>query len=165
MKFSNTRILLATAALACAGAASAADTATLLVSATVLGVCKFSGTPTAMAITSPSVTYLDPTLTSNGTGTSTVSYKCTKTSSPTLSVGGTATSPYSASGSNGLSSGGGSPTYIPFSIAWTQPAANSGAGFSAAASTLTLTGTVLNTDYVNANAGTYSASVALSINP
>ena len=46
----NTRILIAGIALAFAGAASAADTATLNVSATVQGVCKFSGAPTAMAI-------------------------------------------------------------------------------------------------------------------
>lgn len=163
MKAFNTRILLASAALAFAGAASAADSTTLAVSAIVQGVCKFSGTPTAMAITSPSVAYLDPTLASNGTGTSTVSYKCTKTTSPTLTVGGTTTSPYTATGVSQLSSGGATPTYIPFSIAW--GALGAGTGFSGAASTVTLTGTVLNTDYVNANAGTYNASVALSINP
>jgi hypothetical protein len=163
MKVFNTRILFASAALAFAGAASAADTATLAVSATVLGVCKFSGAPTAMTIASPTLTTLDPTLSTDGTGTSTVSYKCSKTTAPTLSVGGTSTSPYSATTTSGLSSGGATPTYIPFSISW--GALTAGAGFSAAASTVTLTGTVLNANYIGADAGTYNASVALSINP
>ena len=159
----KTRILLAGAALAFAGAASANDTASLAVSATVQGVCMFSGTPTAMYIHSPSLTYLDPSLTTDGTGTSTVSYKCTKSTSPTLSVGGATTSPYNAPGNSGLSSGGTPPTYIPFSIAWGSLSA--GAGFAAAALTVTLTGTILNASYTAAAAGTYSQSVPLVINP
>lgn len=159
----KTRALFAAAAFAFAGAASAADNATLAVSATVQGVCKFSSAPTAMSITSPALAYLDPTLASNGSGTSTVSYKCTKNTAPTLSVGGTTTSPYNATGTSGLSSGGATPTYIPFSIGWGGLTA--GAGFAAAASTVTLTGTVLNSDYIGAAAGTYNASVALVINP
>ncbi|GAC1525591.1 MAG: hypothetical protein NVS2B4_01680 [Ramlibacter sp.] len=160
MKVSTTRALLASAALAFAGAASA-DTTSLAVSATVLGVCKFSGAP-PMAITSPTLNYLDPTLTTDGSGTSTVSYKCTTTTNPTLSVGGS-TSGYSATGTSGLSSGGTTPTYIPFTISWGALAA--GAGFLASASTVTLTGTITNANYIGANAGTYSASVPLLITP
>jgi uncharacterized protein (DUF2141 family) len=167
MKPLSLRLLAATAAIAFSGAASAADTASLSVSATVQGVCKFAATAaTAMSITSPTLAFLDPSLTTDGKGTSTVSYRCTKNSSPTLQVGTATTSPYNATGTNGLVNGSGaSAVYMPFSIAWTAPSANSGAGFSAAASTVTLTGTILNANYVDMPAGNYTASVPLSITP
>ncbi|WP_332816281.1 spore coat protein U domain-containing protein [Ramlibacter sp.] len=160
MKQSRFRILAAAAATLFATAAAAADTATLNVTAEVKGVCKFSGAPFSMSITSPSLAHLDPTLTSDGTGTATVSYQCTKNTAPTLKVGGTTTSPYTASGTDRLVSSG---NYIPFQIAW--GALSAGAGFNQAASTIDLTGTIANANYIDAPVGTYTASVALEITP
>src|SRR5665647_2984660 len=69
------------ASLACtAGLAAAADSQTLVVTATVQAVCKFVSVP-AIAFT------IDPSLTGNQTGTSSVTYHCTKGQSPTFGTG------------------------------------------------------------------------------
>jgi len=82
----KTRLL--TASLLAAGlmtsvAATAADTYSLGVSATVLGRCIFTQTAGAtLAFGS-----IDPSSTSNATGSATLTYKCTKGQAPTFAAG------------------------------------------------------------------------------
>lgn len=132
--------------------AAPGDTQQLVVTANVSGVCRLTSVP-AMNFT------LDPSVGTDKTATSSVVYKCTKNTAPaTFTVGGVA-----ASYTGSLSGTGGT---MPYSIAWTAPTtAGSGLGASVTGVTVTLTGTVLGTDYVNAAAGSYTETIDVVIAP
>lgn len=145
---------IAAAALAVAASSTAfADSQNLVVTANVAGVCKLN--------TIPGMTFaLDPTVGTNQTQTTTVSYKCTKGTAPTsMTVGGA----LAAAGYSGTLTG---PSAMPYTIAWTAPAtAGSGLGSAVTAVNVTLTGSILGTDYVNAAAGAYTETIAVVIVP
>ncbi len=67
--------------LIAAGAAYAADTSNMTVQAAVVGSCKFNSTPTL------DFGNLDPANATNGSGSSTISFWCTKGSSYTVTAG------------------------------------------------------------------------------
>jgi spore coat protein U-like protein len=149
---------LCIAALACAGAH--ADNQNITVSATVSGVCKLTAVPNMSFA-------LDPTSSANGSATSAIQYKCTKGTAPTtFSVGGSSNGTFNGTGATALAGTGANADTIPYTITWTAPSAQgSGFGSGSTATTVELTGTILNANYVNVQADTYSRQVAIVINP
>lgn len=144
--------------------AYALDTGSLQVTATVNGICKLAAVP-AMGFT------LDPSSALNGTATSAVTYRCTKGTAPSeFKVGGQLATPGYASGATAalgaLKGTGANTDVIPYRVDWTAPSvAGSGLGTTVTPVTVTLTGTILNADYVNVTADTYTANVAVTISP
>ncbi len=146
-------VVVVTAVVALAGAAMAADTASVSVSATVAGVCKFQAGAKTVTFT------LDPSVGGNVSGVvSQPTFWCTKGAS------------YTITDDKGLNGGG--TTYkmkhatltdtIPYTFTYT--AAGTGTGASAPI-TMNIAGQVLAADYLNVSAGSYGDTVTLSINP
>lgn len=130
----------------------AADTATVTVSATVPATCQFTTNTGTVSFT------LDPTSNANATGTvSAPVFWCTN---------GT---PYTITDDLGLNEGAGTvrkmkissgTDTIPYSFSYT--ASGTGTGKSGS-TTLSITSAVVNSDYVNAKAGTYSDTVTITL--
>lgn len=153
----KTRLSLAMIALCAAAgfsstAALAGDTASVAVSATVSGSCKFNSGG-AVSFT------LDPSATADATGTVTQpAFWCTK---------GTA---YTLSDDDGINDSGGAQRmkhatlaeYTPYSFAYTTSGTGTGKGTPI---TLDITSTVVNANFVNASAGAYADTVTLTITP
>lgn len=137
------------AVVSASGFAAAADTGTLVVTASVSGVCKFSTVP-AMAFGA-----IDPsTVAAPVTASSAVTYRCTKgTTAVVTAPGGLVMSDPGVAGSS-----------LPFTL--TIPAGAAGLGFAAAAQTLTIDGSISVADaQAAAAAPAYTASVSLTLNP
>ena len=148
-------VLVSVAFLAmAAGAAMAADSNTVTVSASITGTCKFNSATSTLAFGA-----LDPTLTSDATVTGSTTFWCTKGAS------------YTVSGNNGANASGVQKRmvhatlteYIPYAMSF-SPTSGTGAGKTTAV-TLSLSGTIANADYINASAGAYTDTVVLSITP
>lgn len=136
-------------------AASAADTSNLNVSANVVGTCKFTATPDAAFGT------LDPAVGSDVTATSAVQFWCTKNAAYTLGVGNGAN--FNTAGATRQLRGPTAADLIPYAI---TPQSSTGQGLGRSAPvTVTLTGSVLGANYVNAAVGTYTDVVQLTIAP
>ncbi len=148
-------ILAATLGLLAMGVpALAVSTNTMAVSAAVTGTCLFnSGTSTLNFGT------LDQTLSTDATATATTTFWCTKGTAYTITndSGLYGTAPTSLDMQNSTDS-----TLMPYSIAYTSTGTGSG---KTTPLTLTVTGTVLNADYVAASAGSYADSVVITITP
>ena len=145
--------VIAVALVAMAGAAMAADTATVAVSATVVGTCKFTAGGTIP------FGNLDPSAGTDQTpAVNQPKFWCTK---------GTG---YTISDNDGLNKLGTThrmvhaslTEYIPYSFTYT--ASGTGAG-PASVITMDIASTVLGANYINASAGFYSDTVTLSITP
>ncbi len=140
------------AAMLAAGSASAGDSQTMTVSATVLSVCKF----TSSAYTMPFAN-ISPESAADVTRDTTISYKCTKGTTPltfTFDGGSTGTSVNLIAGSNTL----------PVSLTWPAPTAGNGFG-SAAAVDVVVTGTITAANFNLVPAATYTKSVTVAITP
>jgi spore coat protein U-like protein len=148
-------ILCALLAASFAAPAIAGDTATLAVSATVSGTCKFTTGTFAMAFGT-----LDPSLAANQTQTTALTFKCTKGQAATsFSFDTDATSPASVNISNGTDN-------IPVALAWTAPAAvGTGFGVGSTAISMNVVGDILAADYANVSAGVYTRNVAVVVAP
>ena len=135
-----------------AGVASAGQaTATVQSTITIQSICKFSGTVSlAFGSVDPSLVAADLT------ATGTPSYNCTKGVTPT-SVAMSATSGNMTSGANTIA-------YTLNDISAAVPVAGDGFGAGTAKSLPTLTATVLQADAQNAQAGSYSGSITLTLN-
>jgi len=144
---------VALAAAASSAAFAAGSTQSLVVNATVTGACLMNAIP-AMNFT------LDPTVGTNQTATSTVQYKCTNGTTPTIfTVGGSSTGSLTGSLANGALT-------MPIAFSWTQPTtAGSGLGAGVTPISVIVTGSILGTDYVNAAAGTYTQTISVTVAP
>ncbi|MGD0276972.1 MAG: spore coat protein U domain-containing protein [Syntrophales bacterium] len=137
------------------GIALAADTNTLTVTATVLGVCKFNTAAETLAFGT-----LDPSSAANGTGTATATFWCTNGTTGTLAAG----QGLYYSSSNRMRSAAHTTAFIPYSLGL-SPTSTTGSGKSTPI-TLTITGTVLNADYINAlQTNDYTDTVSVTITP
>jgi len=142
--------------LALGGLAVAGDSNTLTVSASVSGNCKFNSPNSTLAFGA-----LDPNSTADASASASVTFWCTKGSA------------YSISDDDGLYESGPNANrmrhatdtteYIPYSLGYT-PATGNGGGKTNPI-TLSISGTISNTNYVNALAGSYSDTVTLTITP
>ncbi len=146
--------LAAIAVLVPAGSAMANDTATVTVTANVVGTCKFSVAAGAVAFGD-----LDPATPTDKDGVVTQPvFWCTRGAS------------YTISDDNGLNEAGTThrmrqgalDEYIPYSFSYT--ATGTGAGPQSPV-TMSIAAQVLGTDYAGALAGAYSDTVTLTINP
>jgi spore coat protein U-like protein len=150
---------IAAALFTASGVASAADSQSLAVSATVSGVCKFTTPARTMNFT------VDPSSASNiaGVMTGAVEYKCTK---DTAATGVTAGNGNNFSAPNRrMSDGGATPVFLPYSLT-VAGGTQMGTGFGAGQQkTLTVTGSVAVADFENLPAGTYTDSVTLTLAP
>lgn len=169
-----TRLAAAVAATALfSGAALAGDTATVTVSATVVGTCKFASNSASVNLGSLDPSTIGATGASNSVG---LIINCTKNTSvativlqPVVAAQGTATAGGAASLNGGtysgtLVSGGNS---LPFSMTWPTTAI-AGTGFGAGATAtanLTLTASVTQAAVQAAAAGSYSSQVQVVITP
>lgn len=149
LRTSIAKAIALVAVVSASGFAAAADTGTLVATASVSGVCKFVAVP-AMAFGA-----IDPsTVAADVTASSAVTYKCTK---------GT-TAVVTAPASLAMADPGVVGSTLPFSLS--IPAGAAGLGFAAGAQTLTISGTVALADAQAALAGTgYTKSVTLTLNP
>lgn len=146
-------VLIAISIIAMSGVAMAGDTATLTVSASVTGTCKFNAGATL------DFGSLDPSSTADATAQVKPTYWCTK---GTTATGVTAGQGLNYSSSNRMA--GGTPAdFIPYSLSLTG-GTQTGAG-KGTPLTLTIDGTITNANYINASAGSYTDSVVLTITP
>jgi spore coat protein U domain-containing protein, fimbrial subunit CupE1/2/3/6 len=138
------------------GVASAGGTNTLTVNATVLGACYFNTATSTLPFT------LDPSSGANAVATVVPTFWCTRgTTVTTLSAGNGLN--YLA-GSNRMKSAANPTEFIPYSLALSA-ASMLGAGKSNPIN-LTVTGTVLNANFINALAANdYSDTVVITIAP
>src|SRR5262245_12346265 len=148
-------LMLGLLAVAFAAPAAAGDTATLAISATIQGSCKFTTGTFNMGFGT-----LDPAAAANQSQNTAVSYKCTKdTAATSFSFDGDATSPASVNITNGTDN-------IPVALTWTVPATlGSGFGAGSTAISMTVNGAILATDYANVSAGAYTKNVQVIIAP
>jgi len=139
-------------ALFSAGQGIAGDTATVNVSATVVGTCKF--------ISGGSITFtLDPSTGGDVSGTVTQpTFWCTKGASYTI----TDDDGLWESGTTHRMKHSTLTEYIPYSFTYTATGTGNGPGNPL---TMNIASTVLSADYINASAGSYSDTVTLTINP
>ncbi|HEY7944651.1 MAG: spore coat U domain-containing protein [Burkholderiales bacterium] len=142
--------------LVATGIAFAADTSNMTVQASVVGSCKFNATPTL------DFGNLDPASASNGSGSSTISFWCTKGSSYTVTAGNGIN--YDAANSTRRMKGPGAADLMAYSLTLPAGATGTGAGKSTAI-TFAVTGSVLNANYINATVGNYTDTVQMAVNP
>lgn len=137
------------------GIAAAVDSQTLVVTASVTGMCKFSSSNT---LTMSPAAAIDPSGTADVTMTRTLNYNCTKGVSPT---GGVTTTTANGAARN-MTSGAES---LAYTLGWTgDTVAGSGFG-TGTAKPVVFTGTITAAQYQNAAALTYTDNVVLNINP
>lgn len=148
-------ITAAAAVMAMAGTALAADSNTLTVQASVTGTCKFSSATSTLNFGS-----LDPSSATNPTQTTTTQFWCTKGQTPGTIAAGNGL--HFASGKRQMIAGGTSGDLIPYTLDLSQSGGNQGP---LTPGTLTIKGDILNADYVNKTADSYSDTVALTITP
>ena len=148
--------LCASIGFAAVGIANAADTSNMTVQASVVGTCKFNSTPTL------DFGPLDPASASNGAGSSTISFWCTKGSAYTVAAGNG--NNYDVPGSTRRMKGPGALDLMAYSLTLPAAATGTGSGKSTAI-TFAVTGSVLNANYINATVGSYTDTVQMAVNP
>jgi hypothetical protein len=150
--------LVGLAALVSAMPASASDSVSVTVNATVIGVCKFFNTSTPVLNINNTGTgsNIDPSQTGDATGNATVAYRCSNGTTPAFSI----PSP-SVSVTCALCTGTPSMTAT---IGLTSGGAGTGMG-SGNNKNLTVSGTITEATYVNAAAGSYTGTVTVSVTP
>lgn len=137
------------------GSIALADTNTLTVNATLSGTCKFNTPTSTLSFT------LDPSSSADATAQALPTFWCSR--------GVTLLTPTTNNGlwfsvSKRMRSAGHTTEFIPYSVALT-PSSTTGLGKTNPI-TLTVDGTVLNADYVNALAATdYTDTVVITIAP
>lgn len=144
-------------ALACAcigGNASAANTHTITVNASVAAVCMFNTTSSTVSLT------VDPTASTTVSGTDNVLYRCTNGTTPSFALTSSSTS--STSGGN-LIQGAES---IPYTFSSTGGGAGTGMGNVAANDkTLAVTVSVNQAAAANVTPGTYTDTIVVNVTP
>jgi spore coat protein U-like protein len=125
---------------------------TLTVSASVVGVCQFSSSASTLGFGN-----LDPSSTSDATATGSVGYWCTKgTIASTTSDNG-----LNPDGSNNRRLSNGS-EYIPYNLTLSG-GTGTGTGKTGSSLSISLSGAIVNSNFINATAGAYTDTVVLTI--
>jgi hypothetical protein len=138
--------------------ASASDSTTVTINATIVGVCKFfTSSPTMNINNTGTGSNIDPSLTGDATGSAAITYRCSNGTAPTFTVPATATISCTTSGTCGSS------TMTP-TISSTGGGNGTGMG-SGQEKTLTVTGTITSTSYQNMSVGSYAGTMTVSIAP
>jgi hypothetical protein len=134
----------------------AADSINVPVSATVLGVCKFSTGQSPSVVIANSGANIDPSLAGSATGSANVLYRCTKGSAPAFALTGGASLTLTCAACGGAT--------MTATMSLTPPGSPNGQGF-ATDLTLVLTGTIPSATYSTAAAGTYNGTQTVTVTP
>lgn len=149
--------VVAVALVAMAGSAMAVDTATVTVSASVLGNCRFSTNTGTVSFGT-----LDPAAGGNVNGTVTQPvFWCTRGTSFTI---GDDVGLHESGSTYRMQHATSTTDFIPYTFTYTGSGTGAGAG-AANRITMDIAAQVLGLDYINALAGSYSDTVTLTINP
>ncbi len=146
-------VVVVMAITALAGVAMAVDTNTLTVNANVVGTCKFNTATSTLNFT------LDPSVGTDVTANTSVTYWCTKGQAASGVAAGQGAN-WSGTTRRMLN---GAANYIPYTLAFTGDTQVGGGP--TVPLTLGISGTVLGTDYTGATAGAYVDTVTLTLNP
>jgi len=144
------------AGIAVALPARAADSINVPVSATVLGVCKFSTGQSPSVVIANSGANIDPSLPGSATGSANVLYRCTNGTAPTFALTGGATLTLTCAACG--------PATMAATMTLTPPGSPNGQGF-ATDLTLVLTGTISSAIYAPAVPGTYTGTQQITVTP
>ena len=136
--------------------ARAADSINVPVSATVLGVCKFTTGQSPSVVIANSGVNIDPSLAGSATGSANILYRCTKGTAPTFALTGGATLTLTCAACG--------PATMNATMSLTPPGSPNGQGF-ATDLTLVLTGTIPSATYAPAVAGTYTGTQQVTVTP
>lgn len=153
----ETTLALAVAAAAAAPAALGAGGYTLTVNATVAPACRFTQAAGQVLTLTNTVGGIDPTLATNATGATTLTYKCTNGQAPSFTFAGANDS----AGNHRVLNGANAMVYT---TAFTGGGAGSGFG-SGTDKTLILNGTITAAQFGAAAAGTYTDTLSVDILP
>jgi len=147
-------------ALGTCGIASAANnTYDIAASATVNGLCKFTQAAGQTLTFTNTTGGIDPSIATDATGNTSVTYRCTKGTSPT-SV--TASSTQDTGGNHVLKSGLNSLVYT---VSLTPGGAGDGFGAGSTDKTLAVAGAITQAQFGTATAGTYTDTLTVTIAP
>jgi len=150
-------VVVACIVSAMGGVAFAGNTSTLTVNATVKGTCEFNTASSILQFT------LDPSSSADAVATVAPTFWCTKGTTVTTPIA-TDTGLHYSGTSKQMMSAANISEFIPYTIDL-APASTTGAGKSTPIK-LTITGTVLNSNYINALAASdYSDTVVITIAP
>jgi hypothetical protein len=149
-------LIVAIAMITFSGAAVAADSNTVTVTANVIGTCKFDSATSTLAFGA-----LDPSSALDASTSTTVDFWCTRNAN--YSIGDDDGLHETGVDQNRMQNTADATEYIPYSFSY-NPASGSGSGPSIPI-TLTMDGSILNADYVDAAEGDYSDTIVLSIAP
>ncbi len=155
-----TKVRVALAVAAAAGllgsvGASAADSVTVTVSANVSGVCKFNSGQTPTVTVANSGANIDPSSATTATGSANVLYRCTNGTVPSFTVPTPATITCTSAPTCGSTT---------MAATMTSTSGGAGAGFTTD-KTLVVTGTILPATFQVAQAGSYSGTISVTVNP
>jgi hypothetical protein len=149
---------VAAACALAAGSAQASDSVSVTVNATIVGVCKFFTSSPVINITNTGTgSNIDPSLAGPATGSVDITYRCSNGTSPSFTVPASATVTCTTAGTCGAST-----------MAPTVGSSNTGAGTglgSGKDQTLTVTGQITQANYQNAQVGSYSGNMTVSVTP
>jgi len=148
-------LIAAASTLVVAGGAQASDSATVTVNATVVAVCKFfTSSPTINLNNTGTGSNIDPSSSSDATGSVGITYRCTNGTTPAFTV------PSSATVTCAACSGA---TMAP-TITSTNDGAGSGMG-SSNNKTLTVSGKITPANFENSPVGAYTGTMSVSVSP
>ena len=134
-----------------------ADTQSVTVNAQIVGVCKFNSGQTPVVTVANSGATIDPSQAGPATGNANVLYKCTNGTTPAFSGPATATVTCTTAGTCGTTT---------MSPAMAYTSGGNGSGFSGGNDkTLVVNGQLTQVQYQDMQAGTYSGTVTVTVNP
>jgi hypothetical protein len=155
-KFKAALFAVAAMGVLASNGAQAADSVSVTVNATIVGVCKFFTAAPIVNITNTGTgSNIDPSSATTATGNAPITYRCSNGTSPLFTVPATATVTCGACS--------GTPTMTP-----AITSANTGAGTGMGGGndkTLTVTGTILAAGFQNAAAGSYTGNITVDVAP
>jgi hypothetical protein len=155
-----TRLILpvAIASALAAGTAEASDSVSVTVNATIVGVCKFfTTTPTINITNTGTGSNIDPSAAGPASGNVDILYRCSNGTSPSFTVPASATVTCTTAGNCGAS------TMVP-TVSSTNTGAGTGLG-SGKDQTLNVVAQITQANYQNAQVGSYSGTMTVSVTP
>ena len=158
----RTRLVAALGAAAAALSlpAPAADSYSLIVTATVQGICKFTqASGQTLTFTNNASGGIDPSVAANATANATIAYKCTSGTAPSTFTGVGAND---TGGNHVVKNGTNSMIYT---VTLTGGGAGDGFGAGSTNKTVAVAGTILPAQFQSAAAGTYTDTLVVTIAP
>lgn len=141
------------------GVANAADSYNIAATATVNALCKFTQAAGQTLTFTNTTGGIDPSIATDATASTTVTYHCTKGTSPTLF---TATSTQDTGGNHVVKNGAAAMIYT---VALTPGGAGDGFGTGSTDKSLGVAGTITQAQFGTAAAGIYTDTLTVTVAP